>query len=81
MFVLGLMKPIVERLGPQIFVEEKALERLVINPWTWQDQLGFVQGTEISGQSKTLVCAGQTSVDDDGAPVNINDMLETATTT
>ena len=50
------------------------MERRVINPWTWQDQLGFVQANEVTGAQKILVCSGQTSVDDDGNPVDAGDM-------
>jgi enamine deaminase RidA (YjgF/YER057c/UK114 family) len=50
------------------------MERRVINPWTWQDQLGFVQANEITGVQRVLLCSGQTSVDDDGNPVNPGDM-------
>ena len=38
------------------------MERRVINPWTWQDQFGFVQANEVTGAQKILVCSGQTSV-------------------
>ena len=50
------------------------MERRVINPWTWQDQFGFVQGNEITGFERVLVCAGQTSVDADGQPLHEGDM-------
>ena len=50
------------------------MERRVINPWTWQDAFGFVQANEVSGAQRTLVCAGQTSVDDKGAPLHRGDM-------
>ncbi len=50
------------------------MERRVINPWTWQDQLGFVQANELKGAQRVLLCSGQTSVDDDGNPVNPSDM-------
>ena len=50
------------------------MERRVINPWTWQDQFGFVQANEVSGAQKVLLCSGQTSVDDDGNPVHPGDM-------
>ena len=46
-----------------------AMERHVINPWTWQDALGFVQAYEVSAAKRTLVCSGQTSVDANGAPL------------
>jgi 2-iminobutanoate/2-iminopropanoate deaminase len=50
------------------------MQKRLINPWTWQDQFGFVQGIEVTGPQRYLVCAGQTSVDDDGTPVNMGDM-------
>ncbi len=50
------------------------MERRVVNPWTWQDQLGYVQANEMSGMERVLVCAGQTSVDADGQPVHEGDM-------
>lgn len=45
-----------------------------INPWAWQDNFGFVQANEVSGQQRTLVCSGQTSVDENGTPVHEGDM-------
>ena len=50
------------------------MERRVINPWTWQDEYGFVQANEIRGGERVVVCAGQTSVDADGRPTNPGDM-------
>ena len=50
------------------------MERRVINPWTWQDQFGFVQANEIRGGERTVICAGQTSVDADGRPIHEGDM-------
>lgn len=50
------------------------MERNIVNPWTWQDRLGFVQANEVSGAKRTLVCSGQTSVDGNGAPVHAGDM-------
>ena len=50
------------------------MERRIVNPWTWQDQLGFVQANEISGIERVLVCAGQTSVDANGQPLHDGDM-------
>ena len=55
------------------------MERRVINPWTWQDQLGFVQANEISGVQRYLVCAGQTAVDADGSPESAGDMADQLT--
>ena len=50
------------------------MERRIVNPWTWQDQLGFVQANETSGVERVLHCAGQTSVDADGQPLHEGDM-------
>jgi enamine deaminase RidA (YjgF/YER057c/UK114 family) len=50
------------------------MERRIVNPWTWQDAFGFVQANEVSGAKRTLVCAGQTSVDADGRPLHAGDM-------
>ena len=50
------------------------MERRFINPWTWQDRLGFVQANEISGVSRTLVCSGQTAIDADGNVAHAGDI-------
>ena len=50
------------------------MERRIINPWTWQDQFGYVQANEVSDAQRTLFCAGQTSVDEEGRPVYPEDM-------
>ena len=50
------------------------MERRRVNPWTWQDKLGFSQAIEVSGAQRIIFCAGQTSTDDDGKPVHLNDM-------
>ena len=54
------------------------MDRRVINPWTWQDQYGFVQANEISGVAKTLVCSGQTAIDADGHPAHAGDIAAQA---
>jgi enamine deaminase RidA (YjgF/YER057c/UK114 family) len=46
----------------------------LVNPWKWQDQFQFSQGIEVRGVERTLYCAGQTSVDADGAPMHAGDM-------
>ena len=48
--------------------------REIINPWTWQDEFGFVQAQAVSG-GRTIHCAGQTSVDADGNPIHAGDMV------
>lgn len=50
------------------------MKRRVINPWKWQDNLGFVQGNEVNGATRTLYCAGQVSVDGDGNLLHPGDM-------
>jgi enamine deaminase RidA (YjgF/YER057c/UK114 family) len=50
------------------------VERRLINPWAWQDNFGFSQAVEFSGHERVLVCAGQTSVDENGSPVHAGDM-------
>jgi enamine deaminase RidA (YjgF/YER057c/UK114 family) len=50
------------------------MKRRTINPWTWQDQLGYVQANEVTGAQRTLFLAGQASVDEEGRPVHPEDM-------
>lgn len=50
------------------------MEKRIVNPWTWQSALGFVQANEVSAPKRTLVCSGQTSVDGDGRPLHAGDM-------
>jgi enamine deaminase RidA (YjgF/YER057c/UK114 family) len=45
-----------------------------VNPWTWQDQMGFSQGILVEGAAQTLYAAGQGSVDADGRPLHVGDM-------
>jgi enamine deaminase RidA (YjgF/YER057c/UK114 family) len=47
----------------------------VINPWTWQEQFGFVHGNVVPAGARTLYAAGQASTDDDGNPVHAGDMV------
>jgi enamine deaminase RidA (YjgF/YER057c/UK114 family) len=54
--------------------ERKIVERRIINPWTWQDQMGYVQANEVGGVQRTIYLAGQTSVDEEGRPVHPEDM-------
>lgn len=50
------------------------MQKRVVNPWSWQDRLGFVQANEVKEVERTLYCAGQTSVDGDGAPLHPGEM-------
>jgi enamine deaminase RidA (YjgF/YER057c/UK114 family) len=67
---IGLFRgaPERERIG------SGGMERRIVNPWTWQDQFGFVQGNELSGVERVVVCSGQTSVDAEGQPLHEGDM-------
>ena len=47
-----------------------------VNPWAWQDQYGFSQAIDVRGSQRTVYCAGQTSVDGDGAPMHAGDMIK-----
>ncbi len=51
------------------------MERRIVNPWTWQDQFGFVQANEVSGVQRTLICSGQAAVNADGSPGPAGDMV------
>jgi enamine deaminase RidA (YjgF/YER057c/UK114 family) len=45
-----------------------------VNPWEWSLQFGFNQSEVVEGQTKVLVCAGQTALDGDGTPQHSGDM-------
>ena len=45
------------------------MNKTLINPWKWQDNLGFAQAVEISHANHTLYCAGQAAMDGDGQPI------------
>jgi enamine deaminase RidA (YjgF/YER057c/UK114 family) len=48
--------------------------RPVFNPWTWQDQFGFVQATSASAAQRVLFCAGQASIAPDGTVMHAGDI-------
>lgn len=50
------------------------MDRKPINPWEWSFQFGFNQAELIEGQRRTLICAGQTSVNASGEPQHPGDM-------
>jgi enamine deaminase RidA (YjgF/YER057c/UK114 family) len=54
------------------------MDKKVVNPWTWQDNFGFSQALELKGGQRTLVCAGQASVNADGEPVHAGDFAAQA---
>ncbi len=51
-----------------------AVERTAVNPWTWSVELGYNQGEVVTGQTRTLYCAGQTAMGGDGEPRHAGDM-------
>lgn len=52
------------------------MQRRTINPWQWQEKLGFVQANEIAGAKRLVFCSGQVPVDSDGRPLHPGKMVE-----
>ena len=50
------------------------MERTAVNPWEWSIKLGYNQAEVIKGASRQVTCAGQTAVDENGAPQYPGDM-------
>lgn len=50
------------------------MEQKTINPWDWQNQLGFSQAIEVRAAQRVLYCAGQASMSADGRPLHAGDM-------
>ena len=50
------------------------MKRIAVNPWDWSLNFGYNQAEIITGTTRQLFCAGQTSVDANGAPQHANDM-------
>lgn len=50
------------------------MKRTPVNPWNWSLKLGYNQAEMIEGGTRQLICAGQTSVDETGAPQHPDDM-------
>lgn len=50
------------------------MQTVAINPWDWSRALGYDQGQVVSGQARTLFCAGQTAVDETGRLRHAGDM-------
>ena len=50
------------------------MERKNINPWQWQNALGFSQAVEIVSPQRILQCAGQAAVSPEGASQHAGDM-------
>jgi 2-iminobutanoate/2-iminopropanoate deaminase len=45
------------------------MEKKIINPWEWQNNLGYAQAIEVKNNKGTLYCAGQAAMNADGQPV------------
>ena len=50
------------------------MERTAVNPWDWSIKLGYNQAEVIDGATRQVICAGQTAVDENGAPQHPGDM-------
>lgn len=42
------------------------MKKTIVNPWTWQEELSYVQAVEVTETKGTLYCAGQAAVHADG---------------
>ena len=52
------------------------MTRKPVNPWQWSLNLGYNQAEILEGANRQVVCAGQTSVDSNGAPLHAGDMRQ-----
>ena len=50
------------------------MDKNSVNPWKWQDNFSFSQAIEVTGNSHTLFCAGQASINEEGKPLHKDDM-------
>jgi enamine deaminase RidA (YjgF/YER057c/UK114 family) len=50
------------------------MERTAVNPWDWSIKLGYNQAEVIEGATRQVIVAGQTAVDENGAPQHDGDM-------
>ena len=50
------------------------MKRTPINPWNWSLKLGYNQAEIIEGQTRQLIVAGQTAVDENGPPQHAGEM-------
>jgi enamine deaminase RidA (YjgF/YER057c/UK114 family) len=50
------------------------MQRTAVNPWQWSLEFGFNQAEIVDDGQRVLFCAGQTSVDGNGAPQHAGDM-------
>ena len=52
------------------------MDKKIINPWQWQEKLGFVQANDIAGAKRMIFCSGQVPVDGDGRLLHPGKMME-----
>lgn len=50
------------------------MKRTAVDPVTWAHQYGFHQGVLVTGQARTLYCAGQTATGPEGQPLAGDDV-------
>jgi len=55
------------------------MKRIAVNPTEWSIPFEFNQGEVVEGHTRTLYCAGQTSIGDDGQPKHAGDYRAQAT--
>jgi enamine deaminase RidA (YjgF/YER057c/UK114 family) len=53
---------------PQPANAPSILNKREINPWQWQDTMGFNQAIEVTHATRTLYCSGQAAMNEDGHP-------------
>jgi 2-iminobutanoate/2-iminopropanoate deaminase len=53
--------------------DSNGMDKRQINPWTWQDKLGFSQAWRLEGAQTLILLAGQSSVAADGTLVGEGD--------
>lgn len=51
-------------------LKKSKMEKIVINPWQWQDNLSYVQAVEVKNVQGTLYVSGQAAVHTDGTSSN-----------
>jgi len=50
------------------------MNREIINPWTWQEALGFVHGNKVDNAESIFFLAGQTASNENGECLHHGDM-------
>ena len=55
------------------------MEKVQLNPWTWQDAFGFSQGWRLDGPASLVFVSGQGSISPDGGLVGEGDIEAQAT--